>query len=195
MSKVRINLYYNCFRRGRPPKNRTVVAPPSSDGLLSGSGRAMGHQASADQLSTVNSYNQMETPRIVPPGQPPPPNRVPCGSDPCQTITTFLMAYNHSTDTEFSRKAIESLIKRLRDKREELDTFIHLIVGKGGDGRSPCITIPRTLDGRLQVAGRKGFPHVVYARIFRWGDLHKNEVKHLDICTAAFDMKCELVSS
>ena len=44
-----------------------------------------------------------------------------------------------------------------------------------------------------QVAGRKGFPHVIYSRLWRWPDLHKNELKHLKLCKFAFDLKCDSV--
>ncbi|VDD88119.1 unnamed protein product [Enterobius vermicularis] len=126
----------------------------------------------------------------------------PSSSDPCATITQFLMRYHmffvlhcerfQGSEEEFSRKAIESLIKKLKDKRDELDALITAVTS-GGKSAVRCITIQRTLDGRLQVAGRKGFPHVVYAKIWRWPDLHKNELKHLSICQCAFDLKCDLV--
>lgn len=49
------------------------------------------------------------------------------------------------------------------------------------------------LSACLQVAGRKGFPHVIYARLWRWPDLHKNELKHVKFCQFAFDLKYDSV--
>ncbi|ESO07230.1 hypothetical protein HELRODRAFT_76435 [Helobdella robusta] len=114
----------------------------------------------------------------------------PTSSDACINIVQSLMFYRQGEDAEagFSKKAIESLVKKLKEKREELDNLIAAITSNGSQP-TKCVTIPRTLDGRLQVASRKGFPHVIYSRIWRWPDVHKNELKHLKFCQFAFDLK------
>ena len=38
-----------------------------------------------------------------------------------------------------------------------------------------------------------GFPHVIYARIWRWPDLHKNELKQVKYCQFGFDLKADSV--
>ena len=123
------------------------------------------------------------------PGQPPPNS-----ADACNSIVRSLMCHRQGGESEsFSKRAIESLVKKLKEKREELDALITAITNNGSHP-TRCVTIPRTLDGRLQVAGRKCFPHVIYARIWRWPDLHKNELRSkLDECRYAFDLKLDSV--
>jgi hypothetical protein len=61
-----------------------------------------------------------------------------------------------------------------------------------------CVIIPcffllyvgRSLDGRLQVSHRKGLPHVIYCRLWRWPELQSHhELRALDNCEFAFDLK------
>ncbi|CAF4517191.1 unnamed protein product [Rotaria socialis] len=116
-------------------------------------------------------------------------------SDACNGIVATLLCHRQRTNGEsetFSKRAIESLVKKLKDKKDELDALVAAVTSNG-QIPTKCVTIQRTLDGRLQVAGRKGFPHVIYARIWRWPDLHKNELKHLKVCPLAFDLKQEYV--
>ena len=55
---------------------------------------------------------------------------------------------------------------------------------------SKCVTIPRSLDGRLQVSHRKGLPHVIYCRIFRWPDLQSHhELRAIESCEFSFSSK------
>uniref|UniRef100_A0A671Q5C3 Mothers against decapentaplegic homolog n=1 Tax=Sinocyclocheilus anshuiensis TaxID=1608454 RepID=A0A671Q5C3_9TELE len=117
----------------------------------------------------------------------------PTSNDACLSIVHSLMCHRQGGESEsFSKRAIESLVKKLKEKKDELDSLITAITTNGAHP-SKCVTIQRTLDGRLQVAGRKGFPHVIYTRLWRWPDLHKNELKHVKYCQFAFDLKCDSV--
>ncbi|XP_066577259.1 mothers against decapentaplegic homolog 4 isoform X2 [Amia ocellicauda] len=117
----------------------------------------------------------------------------PSSSDACLSIVHSLLCHRQGGENEgFAKRAIESLVKKLKEKKDELDSLITAVTSNGVHP-SKCVTIQRTLDGRLQVAGRKGFPHVIYARLWRWPDLHKNELKHVKFCQFAFDLKYDNV--
>uniref|UniRef100_A0A7M4F5T4 MH1 domain-containing protein n=1 Tax=Crocodylus porosus TaxID=8502 RepID=A0A7M4F5T4_CROPO len=117
----------------------------------------------------------------------------PSSSDACLSIVHSLLCHRQGGENEtFAKRAIESLVKKLKEKKDELDSLITAVT-TGGAHPSKCVTIQRTLDGRLQVAGRKGFPHVIYARLWRWPDLHKNELRHLKCCHFGFDLKYDSV--
>lgn len=76
----------------------------------------------------------------------------PNSADACNSIVRSLMCHRQGGESElFSKRAIESLVKKLKEKREELDALIAAITNNGSLA-TRCVTIPRTLDGRLQVA-------------------------------------------
>jgi len=80
---------------------------------------------------------------------------MPTSADACINIVHSLMCHRQEGDSElFCKKAIESLIKKLKEKRDELDSLIMAITTAGAQP-TKCVTIPRTLDGRLQVSTNK----------------------------------------
>ncbi|CCD73313.1 Dwarfin sma-4 [Caenorhabditis elegans] len=138
--------------------------------------------------SSQASSQPPPTPTVNP--TPIPPNAgavLTTAMDSCQQISHVLQCYQQGgEDSDFVRKAIESLVKKLKDKRIELDALITAVTSNGKQPTG-CVTIQRSLDGRLQVAGRKGVPHVVYARIWRWPKVSKNELVKLVQCQTSSD--------
>ncbi|OQR74516.1 mothers against decapentaplegic4-like [Tropilaelaps mercedesae] len=176
-----------------------AVSYASTDGSAVSPSGAMGGMSGAPPANHAEGHNPHMTTSAAQQGQIAPaitgvpPLTTPTSSDACLSIVHSLMCHRQGGESEsFAKRAIESLVKKLKEKREELDTLITAITTNGAHP-SKCVTIQRTLDGRLQVAGRKGFPHAVYARIWRWPDLHKNELKHLKCCHYAFDLKADWV--
>ena len=80
--------------------------------------------------------------------------QAPTSADACLSIVHSLMCHRQGGETEsFAKRAIESLVKKLKEKREELDALITAITTNGSHP-TKCVTIQRTLDGRLQVIFR-----------------------------------------
>lgn len=82
---------------------------------------------------------------------PMPNTAAPTSADACLSIVHSLMCHRQGGESEsFAKRAIESLVKKLKEKRDELDSLITAITTNGAHP-SKCVTIQRTLDGRLQV--------------------------------------------
>lgn len=91
-------------------------------------------------------------------------------------------------EEKWAEKAVDSLVKKLKKQKGCLEELEKALSNPGAP--SKCVTIPRSLDGRLQVSHRKGLPHVIYCRVWRWPDLQSHhELKPLDICEYPFSAK------
>ncbi|XP_077983776.1 mothers against decapentaplegic homolog 1-like isoform X2 [Glandiceps talaboti] len=91
-------------------------------------------------------------------------------------------------EEKWAEKAVDALVKKLKKKKGAMEELEKALSRPGEP--SKCVTIPRSLDGRLQVSHRKGLPHVIYCRVWRWPDLQSHhELKALDSCEYAFGTK------
>lgn len=91
-------------------------------------------------------------------------------------------------EEKWAEKAVDALVKKLKKKKGAMEELEKALSSPGQP--SNCVTIPRSLDGRLQVSHRKGLPHVIYCRVWRWPDLQSHhELKPLECCEFPFGSK------
>ncbi|XP_062311649.1 mothers against decapentaplegic homolog 1-like isoform X2 [Osmerus eperlanus] len=91
-------------------------------------------------------------------------------------------------EEKWAEKAVDALVKKLKKKKGAMEELEKALSCPGQP--SQCVTIPRSLDGRLQVSHRKGLPHVIYCRVWRWPDLQSHhELRALDCCVFPFGSK------
>ncbi|TKR64751.1 hypothetical protein L596_025239 [Steinernema carpocapsae] len=94
-------------------------------------------------------------------------------------------------EEKWAEKAVDSLVKKLKKKKSGQGTVQDLEYALANPGLpSRCVTIPKSLDGRLQVSHRKGLPHVIYCRVWRWPDLQTHhELRPVPDCHFPYDNK------
>ncbi|NWI38492.1 SMAD1 protein, partial [Picathartes gymnocephalus] len=91
-------------------------------------------------------------------------------------------------EEKWAEKAVDALVKKLKKKKGAMEELEKALSCPGQP--SNCVTIPRSLDGRLQVSHRKGLPHVIYCRVWCWPDLQSHhELKPLECCEFPFSSK------
>ncbi|XP_073989237.1 mothers against decapentaplegic homolog 1 isoform X2 [Rhodnius prolixus] len=91
-------------------------------------------------------------------------------------------------EEKWAERAVDALVKKLKKKKGAIEDLERALSCPGQP--SNCVTIPRSLDGRLQVSHRKGLPHVIYCRVWRWPDLQSHhELKPLEHCQYPFSAK------
>ncbi|XP_063391339.1 mothers against decapentaplegic homolog 3 [Cydia fagiglandana] len=92
-------------------------------------------------------------------------------------------------EDKWSEKAVKSLVKKLKKSGalEELEKAI-----SSQNSHTKCVTIPRVKPNENIINGqnRKGLPHVVYCRLWRWPQLQsQHELKPVDHCEFAYQLK------
>ncbi|XP_032084052.1 mothers against decapentaplegic homolog 9-like isoform X2 [Thamnophis elegans] len=91
-------------------------------------------------------------------------------------------------EEKWAEMAVDSLVKKLMKKRGALQELERALSCPGQP--SKCVTIPHSLDGRMQVFHRKRYPHVIYCQVWRWPDLQsQHELKPLACCEFPFGSK------
>ncbi len=123
----------------------------SGNGTARASSTSTSTSTSAATSSSGQQHQQQQQQQQSGAPHPPAPKIVASSSDACASIVNSLMHYRKGGESEsFSRSAITSLVKKLKEKRDELDALITAITTSGAQPTG-CVTIPKTLDGRLQV--------------------------------------------
>ncbi|XP_045782837.1 mothers against decapentaplegic homolog 3 isoform X2 [Maniola jurtina] len=94
-----------------------------------------------------------------------------------------------SAEDKWSEKAVKSLVKKLKKSGaiEELEKAL-----SNQSSHTKCVTIPRVKPNDNVINGqyRKGLPHVVYCRLWRWPQLQsQHELKPVDHCEYAYQLK------
>ncbi|XP_066599811.1 protein mothers against dpp-like isoform X2 [Prorops nasuta] len=106
----------------------------------------------------------------------------------CPAVKKLLGWKQGDEEEKWAEKAVDSLVKKLKKKKGAIEELERALSCPGIP--SKCVTIRRSLDGRLQVSHRKGLPHVIYCRVWRWPDLQSHhEIKPLDVCQYPFSAK------
>lgn len=100
-------------------------------------------------------------------------------------------ARSNESDDRWTEKAVKSLVKKLK-KSGTVDELEKAITTQ--DVSTRCITIARSLDGGLQVSQKKGLPHVICCRLWRYPELGSHhELKPVENCQFAFHLRREEV--
>ncbi|CBY14669.1 unnamed protein product, partial [Oikopleura dioica] len=93
-------------------------------------------------------------------------------------LTDKLFKYALDQKNVDGYNSIRCLVRRLRRSRCEnpLDKLIQALRQlrprlRTQSADSDCITIPKSQDGRIQVAKKKCYPHVLYVKLFRYDDV------------------------
>lgn len=97
-------------------------------------------------------------------------------------------------DDKWCEKAVKSLVKKLKKSGalEELERAV-----SSQNHNTKCVTIPRVRPAAeigSNIQQRKGLPHVIYCRLWRWPELQSHhELRPLDHCEYAYTLKKEEV--